>query len=296
MEKIKSLMKDEKFNNAEELIKKELLNDSSNPFLHYYLFICSNNGYLGADYNNIRNEIEFNRALELAKEKDRKYFETEYYIFKNLDSDLKVVFYQAINKNKDYFLDLTSKDFKKYSLSFELVTELEKYLHFLNDDDSINFYILFLNIVYILTRDNSLKEVLEYAKLKGKNRNLYFGKNDIATTIYELNNQISDLYRVVKKDTNVIIIEDEPKEKTIDYLKSPIFLLIILFVISIIAAQNKVTFLIPLMFLLMALVLGYSIKNLVYLYEKKNKVSIILISVILLSIIIVIGFILSMIG
>ena len=60
--------------------------DSNNYELWYDLFLAENDNYIHIDYNNIRDEMAFNKACDLAPQNIKDAYISEYNFYKNIIS------------------------------------------------------------------------------------------------------------------------------------------------------------------------------------------------------------------
>ncbi len=95
---IQELFDNEEYDIAITYIKELLQSDSNNSELWYALFLADNKGYENMDIDNIKNEMAFNKACELATPIQREQYEKEYNGFKDPTSSLKLDNLKLINK------------------------------------------------------------------------------------------------------------------------------------------------------------------------------------------------------
>ncbi len=103
---IQELFDKEEYDFAVTYIKELLQSNPKNAELWYALFLADNKGYENMDIDNIKNEIAFNKAFELATLEQRKQYGKEYNDFKDftlflrLDNPKIIEQNNVINKDK----------------------------------------------------------------------------------------------------------------------------------------------------------------------------------------------------
>ncbi len=96
---LQKLFDNEEYDIAITYIKELLQSDSNDSELWYALFLADNKGYENMDIDNIKNEIAFNKACELATSIQRKQYEKEYSGFKDSTLFLRLDNPKVIEKN-----------------------------------------------------------------------------------------------------------------------------------------------------------------------------------------------------
>ena len=81
---ILDLLKQELYSDAINECKKLLESDPNNASYWYYLFLAENKNYIYTDFDNISNELAFNKALDLSNRREKAAYLTEYNLYKDL--------------------------------------------------------------------------------------------------------------------------------------------------------------------------------------------------------------------
>ena len=166
---IEESLKNEEYEEALIKTRRALMEDSSNPILFYYLFICANNDYLNIDFNNVSDEINFNRALELSTKRQREVYEAEYRLFKTINPKFRNYFAYAIRDRVNEFYSYIEdygipKDVSLYDDNDDFFNDLEVYTTGRLMISQVDMNLLAINLLYLSTKRNELLSV--YNSLK----------------------------------------------------------------------------------------------------------------------------------
>ncbi len=160
---IEVLFQKEEYDKAIITIKQMLKEDTDNGELIYYLFLAENKDYANIDLNNIVNEVNFNRALDLSNRRLRNEFEAEYNFFRDSDPSFRKMFCYARRENKDKVLEL----FEKTNGPVTLPNDLDMYLDNMDyvvtsrvTKKTLELNLLVVNLLFILTREKRLVSIL----------------------------------------------------------------------------------------------------------------------------------------
>ena len=85
MDKYDELLLNEDFSTVEDEIKELLDDDASNSRLWYLLFLAQNNNYVDCDFDNLRNELAFNKAVENSTIREEINYKIEFELYKNIN-------------------------------------------------------------------------------------------------------------------------------------------------------------------------------------------------------------------
>ncbi len=220
---IELLFKSESYNEAMELLRKELQDDSENAEWFYYLFLAENGDYANINLNDIECEFNFNRALDLANTRLRDSFNAEYNFYKAVDPTLRKYFSYASRDNIDKFEFLlnshgyyatalihdgsNTKDF--FSNLDYLVTSRVK-------PEIIDLNLLAINILYLATNNNKVLDSYNVLKERAEEIGTTLSKTKLADSLYELKEYMQALKnnkRITSEDK-----EEEAKRKKLEEL------------------------------------------------------------------------------
>ena len=128
---VKSLFLEEKYFDAIVYCKQELQNDMENSDLWYSLFLAENDNYININFENLNNEMAFNKACELASDHKRKKYISEYNFYRNISHIpyMRQLYRYAQFEMKNSTMKILSKiSNAKYSLNVENKDEFYDYL------------------------------------------------------------------------------------------------------------------------------------------------------------------------
>ena len=220
---IELLFKSESYNEAMELLRKELQDDTENAEWYYYLFLAENGDYANINLNDIACEFNLNRALDLANTRLRDSFNAEYNFYKAVDPTLRKYFAYASRDNIDKFEFLlnsygyyatalihdesSTKDF--FSNLDYLVTSRVK-------PEIIDLNLLAINILYLATNNNKVLDSYNVLKERAEEIGTTLSKTKLAGSLYELKEYMQALKnnkRITSEDK-----EEEAKRKQLEEL------------------------------------------------------------------------------
>ena len=161
---IEVLFQKEEYDKAITTIKQMLKEDTDNGELIYYLFLAENKDYANINLNNIVNEVNFNRALDLSNRRLRNEFEAEYNFFRDSDPSFRKMFCYARRENKDKVLEL----FERTNGPVTLPNDLDAYLDNMDyivtsrvTKKTLELNLLVVNLLFILTREKRLVSIMD---------------------------------------------------------------------------------------------------------------------------------------
>jgi hypothetical protein len=160
---VEELFKNEKYDKATIMLKKELKDDPENGELLYYLFLAENRDYSNIDLNNIVNEVNFNRALEYSNRRLKNEFEAEYNFYRDCDPEFRRMFCYASRENKEQVLKLYEKvkTAKLPSNLTEYIDNMDYVVTSKITKEALELNILTTNLLYICTKEEKIKPVLK---------------------------------------------------------------------------------------------------------------------------------------
>ena len=74
-QEIEEYFQKELYEEAAKKLRNALQEDSSNAEWFYYLYLAENKDYANVDFDNVHNEMDLNRAMELSNKRLRMFFE-----------------------------------------------------------------------------------------------------------------------------------------------------------------------------------------------------------------------------
>lgn len=164
---IEVLFQKEEYDKAITTIKQMLKEDTDNGELIYYLFLAENKDYANIDLNNIVNEVNFNRALDLSNRRLRNEFEAEYNFYRDSDPVFRKMFCYARRENKNKVLEL----FGKTDYEVKLPNNLDEYFDNMDyvvtsriTKTSLELNLLIVNLLFILTKEKRLIDIIKEIK------------------------------------------------------------------------------------------------------------------------------------
>ena len=131
MDRFDELLFSGQLNILEEEIKKLLEEENDNSRLWYLLFLSQNNNFIDLDFNNINNELAFQKAIELASIKEEMEYKLSYELYKQSHAlpgfDRLFRYYQLRNYSAcmNQIIDLCQKEYKDISINKRLLDSLE---------------------------------------------------------------------------------------------------------------------------------------------------------------------------
>ena len=152
----------------DEIIRqtKELVRDKDNDSeLWYCLFLAENNNYIDIDFDNINNEICFNKAIQLANKRQREEYNSEYNLFKDLSKypDLrKIVRYAEFgnySKVIEYFNKMDDEEIKLPEDN-DIYSNLDYCFCTVSSPEVIDCCLLVTNLLYIKTKKEGYLTIL----------------------------------------------------------------------------------------------------------------------------------------
>ncbi len=162
-EDILKLFKTEEYGKAIIAIKTELRKDPDDGELIYLLFLAKNGDYSNIDLNNIVNEVDFNKALEISNRRLRNEFEAEYNFYRDSDPVFRKMFCYASRGNKNKVLELYEKvntatmptNLTEYigNMDYVVTSKIAK--------DALELNLLTTNLLYICTKEEKIIPVLK---------------------------------------------------------------------------------------------------------------------------------------
>ncbi len=160
---VEELFKNEEYDKATIMLKKELKDDPENGELLYYLFLAENRDYSNIDLNNIVNEVNFNRALEYSNRRLKNEFEAEYNFYRDCDPEFRRMFCYASRENKEQVLKLYEKvkTAKLPSNLTEYIDNMDYVVTSKITKEALELNILTTNLLYICTKEEKIKPVLK---------------------------------------------------------------------------------------------------------------------------------------
>ena len=220
---IELLFKSESYNEAMELLRKELQDDSENAEWFYYLFLAENGDYANINLNDIVCEFDFNRALDFANTRLKNSFTSEYNFYKAVDPTLRKYFAYASRGNVEKFEYLlnnygyyptalihdgsSTKDF--FSNLDYLVTSRVK-------PEIVDLNLLAINLLYLATNNNKVLESYNVLKERAEEIGTTLAKSSLANSLFE----IKEYFQAIKNNKVVssIDLEEEKKRKELEAL------------------------------------------------------------------------------
>ena len=219
---IELLFKSESYNEAMELLRKELQDDNENAEWFYFLFLAENKDYANINFNDTICEFDFNRALDLANTRLRDSFNAEYNFYKAVDPTLRKYFAYASRDNIDKFEFLlnshgyyatalihdesSAKDF--FSNLDYLVTSRVK-------PEIIDLNLLAINILYLATNNNKVLESFNVLQERAEEIGTVLANVRLANNISEIKVGIN----VIKENKGSYIEKKERIKKLEDLAK-----------------------------------------------------------------------------
>ena len=215
---ILDLLKQELYSDAINECKKLLESDPNNASYWYYLFLAENKNYIYTDFDNISNELAFNKALDLSNRREKAAYLTEYNLYKDLSilDNFGILFRYAQLENIDKIIDLfNNSNDNPLDLPYD---DLEKfysnldYLAIVNEGKlAIDLNLIVLNLLYVRTKDDNVLDILNQLITSSNKYETYFKGYSILDSHFELKLKLLEL-----KDT--LNSKDDDNESFIDSL------------------------------------------------------------------------------
>lgn len=147
-------------------LRKMIEEEPTNSDWFYLLFLNENGDYTNMNFDDIKGELDFNRALALASRLKRNYYEAEYNLYKNLNKELIPYFFYAQRGDFTNFKEalsnckksLISLSNRKASIN-DTLDNLEYLISIIRDNQILVLTFLALNTIYLLTKN---KDILHY--------------------------------------------------------------------------------------------------------------------------------------
>ena len=163
MKTIYNLLKEQKYSEAILEIKSKLQNDQNNSELWYSLFLAENEDYINTDFENIKNEISFNKALSLD---NKQIYITEYNFYKAISKIGLHRLFRSAQKNYMSNIRKYSKDVVNinYIFTSEEINDICNQVEYMENTSSFRFtldlFYVLLNVLYLKTNSNVIKKTL----------------------------------------------------------------------------------------------------------------------------------------
>ena len=233
-QEIEEYFQKELYEEAAKKLRNALQEDSSNAEWFYYLYLAENKDYANVDFDNVHNEMDLNRAMELSNKRLRMFFESEYSFYRALDPNLRKFFTYASRGNFTKFSEcLDAYDFKPTKLICNSSNENDFYsnLDYLVTirikPEIVYLNILALNILYIVTKEKGVLDILNTLNEKAIEANMIESSLDVfqskidlqvfyfLTQYYDDLKQVSDFVdKISNQKLSKIIDERESELKT----------------------------------------------------------------------------------
>ena len=215
MDKFDELLLNEKYEEVEAEVKSLLEVDKGNSRLWYILFLSQNSNYINIDFDNLKNELAFNKAIENSTVREEMTYKIEYELYKNLSPfvgfDRLFRYYQAGRFNECFNVieNLLQNEYKPHEINKKRLFEAVDY--FFEKRQSIvqvNLQLIISNILYILTNDEKYLNLINILK----ESDLYF--NSLLKP-YNLKNKFSEISSILIYD---VVLNNLKDSKSIDYI------------------------------------------------------------------------------
>ncbi len=212
---IEDLFKTEDYDKAVLKIKNALKDDSDNGELIYYLFLAENKDYANIDLDNIVNEVNFNRAIELSNRRLRNEFEAEYNFYRDSDPQIRKLFCYASRGNIDKVLKLFDKinDVKLPENIDEYIDNLDYIVTLKTNRNALKLNILSVNLLYILVKDGRLLKIINNLLNIIKQMDFKYNRFVVFSDKSELKEYIFDDYESSDVD-EIQVIDSVKAQKT----------------------------------------------------------------------------------
>lgn len=164
MDRLDELLFSEQFNILEKEVKKSLEEDNNNSRLWYLLFLASNNNYINFDKDNLKNEIAYNKAIELASFSDEAKYKAEFYLYSNINMlpgfDKLFRYYQMKQYDEciNVIKELSNKKYKKVSLNDKLIDSIGIIFSDKNEIVEYEIQLTTYNLLFIITGNEIFKD------------------------------------------------------------------------------------------------------------------------------------------
>ena len=192
---IEDLFKTEDYDKAVLKIKNALKDDSDNGELIYYLFLAENKDYANIDLDNIVNEVNFNRAIELSNRRLRNEFEAEYNFYRDSDPMFRKMFCYASRENKEKFYGMI-EEVEEAKMPEDIDTYLDNLDYLVNSRISkttLECNIVCLNLLYILTKEERILGLINHLLPIAKDMDFRYDEYQVYDDRYDLYNFVGYL-------------------------------------------------------------------------------------------------------
>ena len=222
-QEIEEYFQKELYEEAAKKLRNALQEDSSNAEWFYYLYLAENKDYANIDFDNVHNEMDLNRAMELSNKRLRDFFDSEYSFYKAVDPYLRKFFTYASRENyKSFSSCLDSYSFKptklihNYTDKNDFFSNLDYLVTIRIKPEIVYLNLLALNILYIVTKEEDVLSVWNTLKEKAKDANMESSELKLFHTKEEIKESLHSYLNKKDNNKNKVVIEErkpEPKKE-----------------------------------------------------------------------------------
>ena len=228
-QEIEEYFQKELYEEAAKKLRNALQEDSSNAEWFYYLYLAENRDYANIDFDNVHNEMDLNRAIDLSNKRLRDFFDSEYSFYKAVDPYLRKFFTYASRENyKSFSSCLDSYSFKptklihNYTDKNDFFSNLDYLVTIRIKPEIVYLNLLALNILYIVTKEEDVLSVWNTLKEKAKDANMESSELKLFHTKEEIKESLHSHLNKKDNNKNKVVIEErkpEPKKEEAPILK-----------------------------------------------------------------------------